>query len=709
MSLDWSYIADKMVQWREEMLNEKNHLTLDYETYYDSDFSLRKANMTYIKYCHDERFKLQSVAIAWGRAGEIEYIEDKHVAEAINDIFVPDNKIVMLGQNLMFDGLVTKFATKAVPHMYLDLLGMSRAMWPHAMRHDLDAILGRIYPHDPSMRKGADLAFVKGKPNLTATDHAVLKPYNIQDIHITRNPIYKLLDAGFPVDELLTQDLLLKMACDPPFRANVPLLEQTYIEAKIKQDDAVDGALEFMHETSLTAADLSEDFFRATDDRDTSQFKTIKSHVEWYRGQFAGMPPIRNESESQKFLSSNDKFVYYLRAAHGIATKLKLSPTPKNPDNETWALSKDDVEFQEMMAANRDLAVLWEGRLLSKSNSDKTRAATLLENAAACDGWLCIVIKYAAAHTHRFGGGQKINPQNFRRGSNHRLALEAPDGFQMGVADSSNIESRLSAWFCDFEEKIDMFRMKGDPYNVMATEIFGYEVDRKSKTVDQKTEGMVGKATELGCGYQMGHKRFKNFLNAGPLGMPPIFLEDVEALKHFPDPYEHVVKAFRRKNYPIRNMWKTLESVLFDMTQRGTNYTMNGIRVLYQKIQLPSGLCLHYPQLSRRRNGDQGMQWMYRGSLGWVNIFGGKLLENIIQALARCVVVEQMLWVAAHLTQYKGCRVSMQVHDEIISNILEKMADQIQAECEEIMKVSPDWCEDVPLDAEGGYAKNYSK
>ena len=191
--------------------------------------------------------------------------------------------------------------------------------------------------------------------------------------------------------------------------------------------------------------------------------------------------------------------------------------------------------------------------------------------------------------------------------------------------------------------------------------------------------------------------------------MPPIFLEDVESLAHLENPYEFVVKAYRKKNYPIRNMWKQLESVIQDMTNKNTNYEMNGVRILYQQIQGPNGLSLHYPQLGRRRNNKGELQWSYKSSKGFVGLFGGKLLENIIQFLARCVVVEQMLWVAAHLTKYEGCRVAMQVHDEIISNILTEQADTIQQECEDIMKISPSWCADIPLNAEGGYAKNYSK
>jgi DNA polymerase len=704
--IDWGYIGSTIEQWREEMLDETNHICVDYESYYDSDYSLRKKDMTYIKYANDERFKFQSVAFAYGREGEIEYVEDVHVIEAIKDIFVPGNKLVLLGQNLMFDGMMQALKIEgAVPHMYLDLLGMSRATFPHAMRHDLDSILHRLYPNDRTMRKGLDLAFVKGKVNLTAQDHKVLRPYNIQDIRITRAPIYKYLDAGFPVDELLTQDILLKMACDPPFKADKRLLQSTYTDAKIRQDDAVDGALEFM----LGNTKIDQAFFTPTDDRDTNKWRTQKAYVEWYRTQFGGLPPIKKEEEQRKFLSGNDKFAYYLRAGHGVAVGLKDSPTPLDPDNETWALSKDDVQFQVMMAQNRDLQPIWEGRILVKSNMDKTRAETLLYNANACGGWLAIVIKYGAAHTHRFGGGQKINPQNFGRGSNHRLSLLAPEGFRIGVSDSSNIEARLSAWFCEFEEKLQLFRDGGDPYNEMGTQIFGYQVQRKSKTLNHKLEGMVGKATELGCGYQMGAVRFRNYLNAGPLGDDPIFLEDVKALEDQEDPYKYVVNKYRKANYPIRNMWKRLESVIQDMTFKDTNYTMMGVRILHKKIQLPSGLCLHYPQLGRRRDKDGGMQWTYKSSKGFTNLFGGKLLENIIQALARQVVVEQMLWIAAYLTKFDGCRVSMQVHDEVIANILEDKADEIQAMCEELMRQAPDWCSELPLDSEGGHAHNYSK
>lgn len=714
--LDWGKIHAKLDKWREIITDKKNHLHIDFESYYDDEYSLSK--LTTIEYVMGAKFKLHSVAAAWGNDGPIEYVEDKDVITYCRDMVGSNPNTVMCGQNLMFDGLVMTQICQAHPAFYIDLMGLSRACLPHERFHNLDAISKRFFPNDPTMRKGNELVYTKGLTELSPAMHGKLRPYNIQDINIQRASLYFILDQGFPTDELLVADLLMKMMTEPPFVADMELLREISFKAHKERNDAVAEALVQMKQKVQ-----DPHFFTSVDQRPKDEFRTQKSYNEWYKTQY-GFLPIKKQDEEIKFLSSNGKFAEYLKRGHGIDVPMKDSPTPSNPYNETWALAKDDVPFQEMMAKHRNLEAIWMGRKLSKSSSSATRADRLIVNAELMDGMLSIPIKYGAAHTHRFGGGEKVNPQNFKRTppkggkgykvtNAHRHALTAPKGKVVGVADSSNIEARKAAWFCEFDEKLEMFHTGGDPYNVMATEIFGYEVDRKKKDENGndifKQEGMVGKATELGCNYQMGDARFKLYLNAGPMGMPPIFLEDVEALKGIKNPYKFVVDAFRRKNYAIRDMWKRLETVLMDMTNPNTDYEMQGIRVMYQRIILPSGLALHYPRLSRRYDDfNQRYSWMYYSADGWTGIFGGKLLENIIQALSRVVVSDQMLWTAAFLDDYDS-RVVMQVHDEIITLLREDIADELQAACNEIMRMPPKWCHDIPLNSEGGYDYCYSK
>lgn len=706
--LDWGLIRERMAEWQERILNPKNHLFADFETYFDKQFSLRKQDMTYVKFITDPRFKVHSVSLATG-VEDPYYVRDINVREALMDTVTKDT--VFIAQNTQFDGLILTKHYGIIPRHYGDLLGMSRAIFPHERSHGLDRIASLLFPNDPTRRKGDELQAVMGITDLSDELHQVLAPYNNKDTLLLRDSFYKLLhDFNFPQQELMIIDMLTRKYCEPKFVADRELLVKTLNDSLVEQNAKMDAALAYIRKH----VNLSKDginFFDTVDDRDTSRFKTIKSFEQAYRWCF-DMGPIRNIDEEKKFLSSNDKFAYILEKGFGIEVPMK--PSNGKTKDETYALGKDDVPFQEMMAQHRYHRVMWEGRIASKSNQAATRAASMIEASDALGGLLPIPLKYGAAHTGRFGGGQKLNPQNFGRGSNHRLALTGGEEYVVGVADSSNIEARMSAWFCEFEEKLHMFATGGDPYLVMAESIYNKKGMNKK---DHKEERGVGKATELGCGYGMGEKRFRNYLNAGPMGMPPIFLEDIPALAIYPNPYKYVINTYRDVNWPIKDMWRKLENILWDMTFKTTNYKMGCLTIQFEKIILPNGLYLHYPNLKKRQNN-----WSYETAEGFSNLFGGKVLENIIQALSRIVVTDQMLWTECHISQYGGT-VALQVHDEIVT-LLKKFGavrkedgnwenaefvELLQSQCNEIMRKPPEWCADIPLDSEGGFDYCYSK
>lgn len=737
LKVNWDSIHAQVDEWIGKLTDKSNHLFVDFETYFDNDYSLRKKDMTYTKYVKSPLFQVHTLQAALAD-GEVQYIVGEEDIRAFLEEYVNEDT-VLIAQNTMFDGLIVTEHFGLRPGFYLDTLGMSRALHPHDMSHSLEMQAYREFPDDQTKWKvsGESLDIIKGLRQLTDWHHTYLKPYGIRDTEVLRHLFYNYLDKGFPERELYVIHMLLRNFCEPEIEADIPLLERTLVDATRDQDQAVDAALNYL----MANADLPAYFWTPTDDRDKTAFKTIKSYETSYRSAFGDNKPIRNRDEMIKFLSSNDKFVYVLQRGFGIDVKKKPSPTPKDKFNETWALGKDDVEFQEMMAQHRKLEVVWNGRIFSKSNIAKTRAVSMLETAECLNGKLPIPLKYAAAHTHRFGGGEKLNFQNFGRGSNHRLALRAEEGKLLMVRDSSNIESRLSAYFCEHEDKIELFRNGGDPYNATATPIFGYEVNRKSKDVDHSVQGAVGKATELGCGYQMGHKRFKNFLNAGPLGMPPIFLEDIAEMQQYSNPYKYVIDTYRETNWPTRNMWGTLAGVIRDMWfEDMDNQLMCGVTAKYQRLELPSGLALHYPKIQQSRENG----WNFRSKDGWKKIFGGSLLENIIQALARILICEQMIYVDAYMHVNKLGRVVLQVHDEIIAHMIAlgatrkatapmyteggaeafdkinkengyqvyentELLDCVSAAMHEIMVKDLPWCEGIPLNSEGGYDYCYSK
>lgn len=708
-------IANALVQeWADKLATDQNHLFVDFETYYTKEYSLRKKDMTYIKYIGHEEFKVLSLSAGRGRNGKLKFLTDEAEIKAYLEAELAANPdTIIVGQNTMFDGMICTMHYGLRPAGFLDIMSMSKGAWPRATFHNMDAIAKRIWPDDKSKRKADDVGFMLGMREIPPGMLERVATYNNKDTELTREIFYTLMDFGFPKKELPVIDLLLQWFCLPEFQADVPLLEKTFEDATIAQDHAIAEGLAYMKET----AGLPEEFWQAVADRDTSVYKTQKSFIDAYRKKF-GMPPIKNRDEAQKFFSGNDKFAYILKHGYGITVPMKEGSGEDEWGDAkmTYALALGDAEFQEMMAENRDLAPVWEGRIMSKSNIARTRAESLLAMAANCGGALPMPVGYSNAHTHRFGGGQAVNPQNFQNRSPHRLSLRAPKGYKIHVRDSSNIEARLNADFCDHEELLQVFRDKGDPYLETAMRIFNRMLNKH----ENKSERGIGKATFLGCGYRMGDGRFRSYLNAGPLGMPPIFLEDVPELAIHANPYKFVIDLYRNVNYPIRNMWYELDEKIYDLANESLQpYKKKAVTFCYGRILLPSGLSLWYPGLSRNRKTKEdsqlkpGEKQKPTGWTFWTDeikfLHGGLLLENIIQALARCVIVDQMLQIHVILRALFDGRVILQVHDEIISSIKEENVELADKWVEHIMCQPPEWAPDLPLASEGGWDDMYSK
>lgn len=676
-------------EWVQGLIDKNNQLFIDFESYWDDDCTLKK--LTNAQYVNHPDFNIHGVTIARGDA-ETEIIwGHRESLERIRKEIEANPQTVLIAQNCPFDGTVLSANGITAEH-YIDLTGMSRAWFKQELFHNLDAIAERLFPGDETKKKVADvLEATKYARVLNDTLKTAVTPYMHQDVALLRDCFRKMMEQGFPPAELAVLGITLQMSIVPSFVADIPLLEKTRDDAQKAQEVAMNLAMEYI-EANYNRERLNPIFFICADDRNKTVWKTKKEYNEDYRKEF-GMPPMNKKDEVRKILTSNDKFAYVLEHGFGIKVPMKESPTEKKRGGYALipALGVNDVEFQNLIAERRDLKVIWDGRIASKSNQDFTRAVSLIEMAGYFNGKLVMPIRFSAAHTDRFGGTEGINVQNFRRGSNHRKSLRAPESMFVHVRDSSNIELRMSAAFCEFDEKLALFEAGGDPYITMADRIFGYMCNKK----DHPTERGVGKATELGASYGMGADRFRSYLNGGPLGMDPVFLEDIEALKVYADPYKYVIDAYRDLNWPIRAKWRELERVLMDMSYPMIQeYQFGPLRIGYQKMTGPNGLSIQYKHLRQVNR-----QWGYASAEAWVNLFGGKVLENIIQFLSRIAICEAMVLVHA-MARYVGGRVALQVHDEIVSLMWWQIADKWDSFVESVMKERLSWMPACPLASE---------
>jgi DNA polymerase len=300
-----------------------------------------------------------------------------------------------------------------------------------------------------------------------------------------------------------------------------------------------------------------------------------------------------------------------------------------------------------------------------------------------------VPLRYYAAHTGRWGGDDKLNLQNIPRNSPLKHAIYAPTEYVMIDSDSSQIEARTLAWLAEQNDLVDAFDRGEDVYKIMASAIYG-----KNVTQITKDERFVGKTTILGCGYGMGAEKFQAQLKNFNVAI------DLDEAKRIIDTY--------RETYPrITELWKQAGLAL-DAIQ--INQFMNLGRVGALRVEgkegilLPNGLWLRYPNL-RKKKIDTKFELVYDTKKGKATIpnriYGGKVIENVCQALARIVIGEQMLMIA------KKYKVVMTVHDAIACIAPTREANTAQEYVEMCMRIRPKWALDLPLNCEAGYGKSY--
>ena len=216
----------------------------------------------------------------------------------------------------------------------------------------------------------------------------------------------------------------------------------------------------------------------------------------------------------------------------------------------------------------------------------------------------------------------------------------------------------------------------------MAGAIYGKLVE--DVTFDER---FIGKTTVLGAGYGMGADKFQLQLQNMGKNL------DLDACRH-------IIKAYRQTQHKIATWWNHLNTVLEKMTrQKSAQVDWQDLMELspFTGIKLPNGLYLNYPELRRHANGE----FTYMTRTGVNKIYGGKVAENLCQAVARCVIGEQLLQIG------KRYRVVLTVHDAIASVVPEGEAHEAKDYIEECMRTSPAWAHGLPLNCESGMARNY--
>lgn len=377
-----------------------------------------------------------------------------------------------------------------------------------------------------------------------------------------------------------------------------------------------------------------------------------------------------------------------LRSANMFADLLRQAgcepPVKLNSKNElVYAFAAKDEDFKALADHDNPMVrALYEARVGEKSNqalSRSARFARLPEN-------LPIPTRYAAAHTGRHGG-EEFNMQNLKRGHALRGCVRSRQGHRVLVRDLSQIELRMNAWWCGENWLLELLRNGGDPYCVLALKIYGRPITRADDA-----ERFVGKQGELSCGYQSGWAKALASLRGNGVDA------DEKLAKA-------VVYGYRDSHPAIVGMWKTLqETALPVIAGFGQPFEHKGVRFEHGYVRLPSGRRLWYPELRVNEDGDWVFRVNPRRNKGgkWKKIFGGALLENIIQALSYDVFMMH-----ARMAWQKGYRMAMAVHDEMGFSVPEEIVEAVNELIARVQQVPAPWCPDIPLKGEGGWGDTY--
>lgn len=279
-----------------------------------------------------------------------------------------------------------------------------------------------------------------------------------------------------------------------------------------------------------------------------------------------------------------------------------------------------------------------------------------------------------------------------------RTAFIAPEGKTFVVADFSAIEARVISWLAGEEWRLEVFRTHGKIYEASAAAMFGIPIESVTKGSDYRAKGKIA---ELALGYQGGVGALKAF-GADKMGLADSELEDI-------------VYRWRRRNEKIVALWAIVEkAVIKAINNKGVaQYYKNLLEFTansnFLAIKLPSGRSLHYCKpLVKESRGKHVLSYegLNQKTRKWerVEVYGGKLVENIIQAIARDCLADTM--VRAYEADNK---IVMHVHDELIVEEYDSNADKCLEELLNIMSIPPAWCSDMPLRGDGYITHYYKK
>jgi len=366
--------------------------------------------------------------------------------------------------------------------------------------------------------------------------------------------------------------------------------------------------------------------------------------------------------------------------------------------------AKAGIPWPTSLAENSEECALWESqygeqvpfvgimRDWRKANSLLAKLK-VMQSRIKPDGTMSYGLKYMGAHTGRWSGDSKFNVQNLPRnemfGVDLRGCIVPRPGKKFVICDLAQIEPRVLAWLSGNEGLLDAIRNGYGIYEAAAKNMGLWDGEKATlKKVDAPLYQLV-KAMVLGLGYGAGAKKF------ALIARMQYGIDMTETKSNM------IVNDFRTRNQPILDLWRKLEGD-FQRAKADKQF----------EVGLPSGRVLTYRNImsqwpDKQKYDKSGKArksaWTASVERGGPQIpfYGGKLCENLVQAVARDVMGAAVLRL-----EKAGCPVVMHIHDEAVCEVDNSVP---AGEIERLMSVCPEWLDGCPIGAEATDAVRYKK
>lgn len=644
-------------------------LIADIECYFDKEFNLSKLSMP--EYVMDGRFHVHGLAVIHPD-GKSEFCTD--VAALLRELqqrFGENlERVVVVMHNAAFDYSVLYHRYGLKLSHIVDTMLLSRLVNGPDQEASLRA-LAELYGNQP---KGV-LDFMAGVRNPDATQLTELRKYGTTDVELTDDLAARMLPA---VLESVPEE--------------VRAMEQSifqYVERSFLVDLELVGLARQQVESELGAA-------------------------------------VARTGHTLKEISGNKSFLRLLTIA--LAKTGRTPPMKEGARGPILALSKGDPQLGALLGdTDTQVRDLVRARVAITGSRDELAKLNHMQSVAKAMAGRCpFLLKYHAAQTGRYGGGDGLNPHNFADPDRAeggatvaqliRNSFQAQPGCALPTGDASQIEARILAFVAPQTDLHQNFAEGRDVYSEFASRQFKREVRKPRRDDPDELQReftalrQIGKAAVLGLGYGMGVERFHAELLKKPQ-LKPLFDNGTLDVRTC----ARIVHGYRDDHPGIVQFWDSCEQA-FQSAFGGPARRVGDIHFLPSDrdgvdILLPSGRQLVYRNIRRTpatfaprtyidRDGRvqhyvddrPGLVYGRRKPAG---IYGGKIAENIVQAIARDILVHAIL-----ALEDAGYPVVLHVHDSVTCHVPIAQVDACAKAIADAWRNVPRWIAGLALDSE---------